>query len=297
MSTETTSKVSRLFNFGNYSNSDMSEYFRYIALLTCVFTLMNQSTFPPYTKILALAAILIYPVFINPWFWRIFFIVAFLTFLTGSIWTYDNHEWVILYWFLALALYSFVKRDELLQKTARYLIGFIFLFATGWKIASQDFRSFSFFEITGNTEPRFTSIMIPFGYMPSAVLGNNSAIDRWKDPEYGLQGFTLITGEALENFWTILTLMTYLVEGSLAIVFLLPLAKHLTWIRDALLTAFFIGTYVMVPVSGFGNVLAIMGFAASNIELKRRAMLYGGLLVLMEIIPTRDLLLSLLGLT
>jgi hypothetical protein len=129
------------------------------------------------------------------------------------------------------------------------------------------------------------------------VNTNNSQIDRWKDPEYGIQGFTLITGDALENFWAILTLMTYAVEGGLALVFLWPLAKKMTWIRDALLAAFFIGTYVMVPVSGFGNLLAIMGFAASNLELKRRTYLYGGLLVLMEIIPTRMLLLDFLGMT
>ncbi len=297
MSIQTTAKVKQLFNFGNSTSADMSEYFRYTGLLTLVFALTNASTFPPYTKILALAAILIYPVFTNKWLWPSLFLVALLTFLSGSIWTFDNHEWAILYWFLTLALFSFVRKDELLQTTSRYLIGFIFLFATSWKIAAADFRTFSFFEVTGNTEPRFTQIMIPFGLMPDAVNTNNSQIDRWKDPEYGLQGFTLITGDALENFWAILTLMTYAVEGGLALVFLWPLAKKMTWIRDALLAAFFIGTYVMVPVSGFGNLLAIMGFAASNLELKRRTYLYGGLLVLMEIIPTRMLLLDFLGMT
>lgn len=275
----------------------MTEFFRYTSLLTMVFALTNGSTFPPYTKILALAAILIYPIFVHKLFWPAFFVVALVTFLTGAMWTYDNHEWAIMYWFLTLAIYAFVRKDELLQNTARYLIGFIFLFAVGWKLAAEDFRTFMFFEVVGNTEPRFTQIMIPFGLMPDAVGTNNPAIDRWKDPEYGIQGFTLITGDALENFWTVLTLMTYAVEGGLAIAFLFPLAKKFTWIRDVLLTAFFIGTYVMVPVSGFGNLLAIMGFAASNIELKRRALLYGGLLVLMEIIPTRMLLLDFLGIS
>lgn len=275
----------------------MSEFFRYVSLITLVFTLTNGSAFPPYTRILALAALLIYPIFISKWLWPSIFVIALITFLSGSIWTFDNHEWSILYWFLTLAIFSFVKQDILLKNTARYLIGFIFLFATSWKIAAEDFRSFAFFEITGNTEPRFTQIMVPFGLMPPGVNSNNPAIDRWKDPEYGLQGFTLITGDALENFWTVLTLMTYVVEGGLAIAFLWPLAQRFTWIRDALLTAFFIGTYVMVPVSGFGNLLAVMGFAASNIELKRRAFLYGGLIVLMEIIPTRTLLLDFLGMT
>lgn len=297
MSTSTVKKSFRLFNFGNSETNEMSDYFRYITLLTCVFALTNESTFPPYTTIWALAGILLYPVFTNKWFWPSFFVVALITFLSGSIWTYDNHEWVILYWFLALGIYSFVRRDELLQNTARYMIGFIFLFATSWKIAAIDFRSFAFFEITGNTEPRFTQIMVPFGLMPPAVETNGGMIDRWRDPEWGLQGGTLITGEALENFWAILTMVTYVVEGGLAIAFLWPLAKNMTWIRDVLLSAFFIGTYVMVPVSGFGNVLAIMGFAASNMELKRRAYLYGGLLVLMQIIPTRTLLLDFLGMT
>lgn len=297
MNTEAKPNSSRLFNFGSISNSDMSEYFRYVALLTLIFTITNQSAFPPYTKILALAAILIYPIFVSKWLWPSLFLIALIAFLTGSIWTFDNHEWSILYWFLTLAIFSFVRKDELLKSTARYLIGFIFFFATAWKIAAEDFRSFAFFEITGNTEPRFTQIMIPFGLMPDGVSANTALIDRWKDPEYGLQGFTLITGEALENFWTLLTLATYAVEGGLAIAFLYPLAKRLTWIRDTLLAAFFIGTYVMVPVSGFGNLLAILGFTASNLELRKRTYLYGGLIVLMEIIPTRMLLLDLLGLT
>lgn len=286
-----------LFNFGNTVSSDMSEYFRYVSLITLVFSLTNGSTFPPYTKILALAGILLFAVFNSKWLWPSMFVIALITFLSGSIWTYDNHEWAIMYWFFALALYAFVKNDALLQNTARYLIGFIFLFATAWKIAAEDFRTFAFFEFTGNTEPRFTQIMIPFGLMPPTVNQNNRAIDRWQDPEWGLQGFTLITGEALETFWMLLTLATYAVEGGLAILFLLPLAKRLTWMRDVALAAFFIGTYVMVPVSGFGNLLAIMGFAASNLDLRKRAYLYGGLLVLMEIIPTRMLLLDFLGIS
>lgn len=297
MSATTDSTTKRLFNFGNENTNDMSEYFRYTALLSLVFTLTNGSAFPPYTKILALAAILIYPIFTNKWLWPSLFLIALTTFLSGSIWTFDNHQWAILYWFFTLALFSFVRKDELLKSTARYLIGFIFLFATAWKLAAQDFRTFAFFEITGNTEPRFTQIMIPFGLMPEAVINNNPAIGRWRDPEYGLQGFTLVTGDALENFWAILTLTTYLVEGGLALAFLIPLAKHRTWIRDALLAVFFVGTYVMVPVSGFGNLLAVMGFAASNMDLRKRAYLYGGLIVLMEIIPTRVLLLDLLGMT
>ena len=297
MSAETKTSSRQLFRFGTEVPSDMSEYFRYTALLTLVFTLTNGSAFPPFTRILALAAILIYPIFTNKWLWPSLFSIALLTFLSGTIWTFDNHQWSIIYWLLTLAIFSFIRKDELLQSTSRYLIGFIFLFATSWKIAAEDFRSFAFFEVIGNTEYRFTQIMIPFGLMPEGVKANNPAIDRWRDPEYGLQGFTLITGDALENFWTILTLTTYVVEGGLAIAFLWPLAKHQTWIRDALLSAFFIGTYVMVPVSGFGNLLAIMGFAASNLELRKRAYLYGGLIVLMEIIPTRLLLLELLGLT
>lgn len=297
MSVETKPNKTRLFNFGTDISPDMSEYFRYVALLTLILTLTNPSAFPPYTKILALAALLIYPIFTSKWLWPSLFTIALLTFLSGSIWTFDNHEWSILYWFFTLAIFSFVRKDELLQNTSRFLIGFIFFFATSWKLAAEDFRSAAFFEVIGNTEGRFREIMVPFGLMPPDVSINNSLLDRWTDPEYGLQGFTLITGDALENFWTLLTLATYFVEGGIAITFLYPLAKNLTWVRDALLAAFFIGTYVMVPVSGFGNLLAIMGFAASNMDLRKRAYLYGGLIVLMEIIPTRTLLIDLLGLT
>lgn len=297
MSVETKPNKTRLFNFGTDISLDTSEYFRYVSLLTLILALTNQSAFPPYTKILALAALLIYPIFTSKWLWPSLFTIALLTFLSGSIWTFDNHEWSILYWFFTLAIFSFVRKDELLQNTSRFLIGFIFFFATSWKLAAEDFRSAAFFEVIGNTEPRFREIMVPFGLMPPDVSINNSLIGRWTDPEYGLQGFTLITGDALENFWTVLTLTTYFVEGGIAIAFLYPLAKNLTWVRDALLAAFFVGTYVMVPVSGFGNLLAIMGFAASNMDLRKRAYLYGGLIVLMEIIPTRTLLIDLLGLT
>jgi len=292
-STSVTSKnkITTLFEDTN----DYSPYFRYTALITLVFMLINSSTFPPFTTILALAAILLPSVFASKWLWPAIFVTAVITFATGSIWTYDNHEWAVLYWMFTLAIFSFVRNDELLQRTARLLIGFIFLFATSWKIAASEFRTGAFFELTGHTEPRFTDIMIAFGLMPEAATTNDRAISRWGDPEYGLQGFSLITSPILESFWIFLTIGTYIVEGGLALLFLWPLVKKFTWLRDLALTVFFIGTYVMVPVSGFGNLLAVMGFAASNIELKRRIALYAGLIVLMEVIPTRMLILSFFG--
>ena len=58
-----------------------------------------------------------------------------------------------------------------------------------------------------------------------------------------------------------LTWWTVLIEGSLAIAFLVPSTRHTIFVRSLLLLAFLITTYTNAPVIGFGWLLAVMGLA------------------------------------
>jgi hypothetical protein len=92
----------------------------------------------------------------------------------------------------------------------------------------------------------------------------------------------------------LLTIATIIIEASIAIVYLVPLAKRFTWWRDAVMTAFAVGTYVLVPVVGFGHLLCILGFTASDLEIKKRTWLYGGLTVFISAMTQRETVLGVL---
>ena len=81
--------------------------------------------------------------------------------------------------------------------------------------------------------------------------------------------------------------VTIVVEGAIAVVYLAPLAKRLSWIRDAIMVGFCVVTYVMLPVGGFGMLLTVMGFASSDLEVKRRTWIYGSTLAFILLMVNR----------
>lgn len=277
----------------HFSNALEDPTFKFASLMTMSMALLAPtSSFGPATTAIALAGILL-GVYNQRWYWPTYFVFALSKFVSSAIFSYDNHEWLLLYWLLALSIFVVARASiTQLKLTARLLIGFTFVFATAWKIFSVDFRTGAFFEFASNTEDRLTGILRILGLSESGTRNSNlDAIFGW---QYALQPteFTLTTNESLTWFWMMLTIATIIIEASIAIVYLVPLAQRYTWWRDAVLTGFAIGTYVLVPVVGFGNLLCILGFTASDLEMKKRTWLYGGLTVFIAAMTLRDTVLG-----
>ncbi len=270
-----------------------SSRYQFVSFLTALFIVAAPSSaFEPGTTVLAIAGLGL-SLFKHKWFWPAMFALALVRFVFSSMYSYDNHEWLLLYWLLALAIYSFGKNSERqFQITSRLLIGLTFLFATAWKILSPEFRSGAFFEFAGATEPRFTDAFTMMGNISAADVSSNlQAIAALKSAG-GVVPFSLIEVSGYESFWMFLTIATIVVEGALAVTFLAPLPRTKLWIRDVLLGGFTVGTYLVMPVLGFGQLLCVLGYGASDLQEKKRKYVYVGLLVFVQVAGLRDTVLS-----
>ena len=211
------------------------------------------------------------------WFFSVFAGVVFLNFMIGSVWSADNHNWLQWYWFVALALVNYARDSQkALALSARLLVGGTFAFATGWKIFSHDFANGSFFEFAGGTENRMAESLNVMGFnIAQDYKQNIDSIKSWTIGFDAPQGFELVGADLISGFWPIMAAMAIVIEGAMAIVYLAPLRKRLSWLRDTTMVSFCFATYLLLPVGGFGMLLVAMGFAASDLEMKRRSWVYG----------------------
>lgn len=196
--------------------------------------------------------------------------------VTVNIWNFtdwtviDDHVALGGFWFIAMALgLRTPDPDAAWGSAARWLIAATFLSAVGWKLGSQDFRSFSFYEYTLLKDPRFVPISSTLGRVSSALLAENrQAVD--------LVGVTTVLASSaqIELIARLMTFGTIVVELAVALT---QVFQH-RW-RHAALGVFMVGAYGIVPVLGFGSVLIAMGAATSKTESERRVYV-AGLLVL-----------------
>ena len=252
--------------------------------------LLPGSTFGVVASILSFLGLFIPGMLRQKWFFAVFAGVAIVNFMIDSVWSADNHNWLQWYWLLALALANFARDSQrALALSARLLVGFTFLFATAWKILSHDFPSGAFFEFASLTETRLAETLDAAGFKVINDFKQGSAAI--KDLTQGIDppvAFELVNADLISGFWPIMAFATILIEGSIAVLYLAPLARRLTWLRDALMVSFCFATYLMLPVGGFGMLLTVMGFAASDMEIKRRTWIYGGTLAFIILMVNRS---------
>ena len=181
----------------------------------------------------------------------------------------DNHKYLQTYWCLALGLSRLPTADRtMVSLNARWLIGLCFLFATFWKLFSSEFIDGAFFRFTLLTDPRFSGFADVIGGVPADVTAANlAALEQLRVPYddqslVQLEGSPRITPLALFlAYWTIA------VEGSIAILFLLPERFRLSAMREVSLLLFMVSTYPVATVVGFGRLLALMGLAQTRNHL------------------------------
>lgn len=199
----------------------------------------------------------------RPIFWLALFAAMFVA-LLRSWWTTDDHIFLIAYWALALGLATLEEDPAAaLARHARLLLGFVFLFATLWKVLSWSYVSGSMFHYLLLVDPRFARVTELAGAVSSADLAANFVhVDGVR--RNALPGTTLVDAPLVGTLAFILTWATIAIEGLLAAAFLLPEARVPGWVRDGLFLAFLTGTYLLAPVLLFGVLLVAMGISQAS---------------------------------
>lgn len=214
---------------------------------------------------LAAAGLVVRGISRRAWFWAVLSAVLLLGHL--RLWyAIDNHEWLLTYWCLALALGHLAQQPRhALATSGRLLVGLCFLFATAWKVELREFRDGDFFEHAALFDQRFASLPVVAGGMSRATVAANQ---RERARLYAVTdapaSVTLRTVPRLRTVARVMAVTTILVEGLVALCFLWPEGRGPSRIRDPVLLAFLAGVYPLASVVGFGWLLAAMGAAQAR---------------------------------
>ncbi|MEM7393993.1 MAG: hypothetical protein AAF492_16765 [Verrucomicrobiota bacterium] len=228
---------------------------------------------------------------------RVMWLMVCLTLIAGNAndWaTIDNHKYVITYWAMACTLAVGRKDDQsILRTNGRYLIAFIFLFATLWKIIAGQYLDGSFLHFAFLTDPRVHLFANYTGGLDESVLPQNRLLKNLiESMPQDMMGVTLESSPRLYTTALISSYWTLLIEGGTALAFLVPRKFRIGQLSDYLLIFFIATTYVLLPVSGFAFVLALMGFAQCPPEKIRLRTTYLILFVIIQLtrLPWQKLL-------
>lgn len=235
-------------------------------LLTLALILVRPGPGDPWylaisTTILGIAGLLWRDFARQAWFW---FVLGAIFFGVNNVerWAVsDNHKFLTSYWCLAVAICLCVRdREEALATTGRLLIGLVFLFATIWKITSNDYLTGETFHFLLISDVRFFPLAYLFcDFPPELCYANQQALEASLgslSPTIPLQGT-----DAMPGFATFLTWFTVAIEGIIAVLFLIPPQQPLAKWRDAVLLSFVVVTYPPTNVIHFGWVLIAMAVA------------------------------------
>jgi hypothetical protein len=210
----------------------------------------------PFTTLAGFA--LFYPKLRTSWmFWLT--LSAIHGFALAQLWYFEgNGLFLFFYTTLAMTLALASGRPlPILKINARYLIGFVFLFAVMWKLVTPDFISGRFTEYYLLIDDRMAPVATLLTPLTRTdIKENQERIERLPDETIQLQSASRVHSIAI-----ILTYLTLIVEGLVALVFLLPIHS---WVRDAVFIFFLITGYSTVTVPSFGMILACLGFAQSS---------------------------------
>lgn len=178
----------------------------------------------------------------------------------------DNHKYLFVYAALALCCVFSLPRtqqDEALAKTSRLLIGLCMLFATLWKLANPQYVSGGFFTYELLVDPRFAGLVSWLGDLSTTDLAANRALRELlvSGTTRGIDVTTVSLGSStrIGLLATALTWWTVLIEGLIALLFLLPDSRRVAQMRNMALLVFGASTYCIAPVRGFGWILMLLG--------------------------------------
>jgi hypothetical protein len=176
--------------------------------------------------------------------------------------TGDNHHYLFAYWTLAIFLALCARRpDRALATSARWLVAAVFLWATLWKaVLSPDYMDGRFYRVRLLTDARFAAtVQLAGDLSPGQVESSRAYLE---PPPFGEPGSAppeLVEPPAVTRLATFLTWATVLLEGLVALAFLLPWGRWTLAVRHPVLLGFCGAAYAIAPVAGFGWLLCAMG--------------------------------------
>src|SRR5262245_45435593 len=202
----------------------------------------------------------------------------------------DNHKYLFVYWCLALcSAFSLPVEQQAaaLATSSRWLIGLCMLLAAAWKLAMSDYRDASFFQFSLLADERLAHFTSLLAGIPQRTLAENRLLEGLLRDGHlvgsTVQSVALAGTSAVAFVSWLMTIWTVLIEGLLAVVFLVPDRRGVATVRNTLLLTFATTTYLIAPVRGFGWMLMMLG--AAQCEERDRAFrpLYLAAIVLIQI--------------
>lgn len=229
------------------------------------------------------------------WFWAVVGTIYLVGASNAAPWPeWDNHRFLQMYVLAALVL-ARVGPDPArhLRVAARLLLALVFVFATAWKVATPSFVDGSFFAHTLATDSRLAVVPEIAGLQDPGVTADNRAARRaWRDGSVDLEPVEIAISDEVRTLARTLTVATILLEGSVALAFVLPLrGRHQRW-RDVILLVFVAATYPLAPVVSFGYTLIALGALQSHLPDRSRRWLYLGAFGFLVVLGQRGLLLE-----
>jgi hypothetical protein len=208
---------------------------------------------------LAVSGIVIRSLLRSPLLW--FGLVAVFVLSYSTTWPgQNNHDFLKLYWCLGVGA-SLLAADQMraVRFNARLLIGICFLFAVVWKVVDPDYLSHDFFNYFLLQDSRFGLITENLGGVGAAEL-RAGQLERVLYTAFGDPEGSVAVPLAAEVAWIapLMTWWTLLIEGLVAVAFLLPEGWGLSRWRDATLLTFAFSTYFVAPILYFAWLLIAM---------------------------------------
>lgn len=191
----------------------------------------------------------------------------------------DNHQYLMMYWFLACALASGTDRtDELLCWNSRLLIGLAFGLATSWKLLAGEYWDGSFFHVVFLEGHELRGIGGFLGGLTARAAEENLRIVQYLNlfPP-GPVGATLTTTSGVRLVSLLTSYFVVLLEAGVCASFLCAAAgryRRLAASGDYLLLIFIVSTFSFAQVTRFASLLTIMGFAQCSLDRPRLRLAY-----------------------
>jgi hypothetical protein len=180
--------------------------------------------------------------------------------------TIDNHKYLITYWCYVCALATTAGDPaRVMSVNARAMIGLAFALAVLWKLVAGQYLDGSFLYFEFLTERRLGAACHMISDLSWDDLERNqrllSQLSATLLPDMSIR---LEGGAGLRRLTLGMSYWTLLIEGLVALAFLVPRRSWLGRFRDAYLMVFTATTYFLLPVAGFAFVLTLLGLMQSD---------------------------------
>lgn len=192
-------------------------------------------------------------------------------------WRLENHEIATVLWVAAFGFSMLgVQPRVSLRLSARSFLVVLFGLAFAWKLFSSQYMSNDFFRYTLVWDARFAPVSELVAGVDGARLESaQSDLRSTTVSERPTGPVVLPEGPRSSGLAWSFTAVGLVLEGAIALLYAVPLASRLRWLRPASVLAFCGLTYLAVPVVPFGLLLLTLAAAETPSPAIRRICVVG----------------------